>query len=173
MWWRNKSQFLTGVKNQNNIQHPRLLFGNPSWAKAPHFYGFIYNPFCNHLLHATCSVLWNQLTNYTVLNWTCPDPAQNKIPTSLLIWKPNLENRKEKQQTCISGRHQGTFKHKPRASRCEDAKPACFLGYLDDVINASEVPLQKHCLVEHGWQAVFIRKGNMSSKWCWTSGSMT
>lgn len=141
-----------------------LLFGNPSWAKAPHFYGFIYNPFCNHLLHATCSVLWNQLTNYKVLNWTCPDPAQNKIPTALLIWKSDLENRKGRQQTFISGRQEGTFKHKSRASRCEDAKPACFLGYLNDVISVPEVPLQKHCLVEHGWQAVFIRKGYMRSK---------
>lgn len=114
------------------------------------FNGFIYNSFCNHLLHATCSILWNQLTNYKVLNWPYPDPSENKIPTALLIWQSNLENRKGRQQTCFSGRHQGTFS--------TNLEPACFLRYLNDVINASD------CLVEHGWQVVFIGKWNMRLK---------
>lgn len=163
MWWRNKSQFFTGVKNQNNIQHPRLLFGNPSRAKAPHFYGFIYNPFCNPLLHTTCSVLWNQLTNYKVLNWTCPDPAQNKISTALLIWKSNLENRKGRQQTCISGRHQGTFKHKPRACRCKDQSLPGFW----DILMMLSMPQRSHCKNIAWWSmagSVFVMKGNMRSK---------
>jgi len=59
---------LAGVRNQNNILLPTLLFGSLSRAKASHFLQLIYYSFCNHLLHATRSILWNKLTNYKVLN---------------------------------------------------------------------------------------------------------
>lgn len=59
---------LAGVRNQNNNLLPTFLFGSLSQAKASHFLQLIYYSFCSHLLHATCSILWNKLTNYKVLN---------------------------------------------------------------------------------------------------------